>query len=86
MEYRKFNKFDKPVSLFGIGCMRFPMIQTGDGAVVDEEQSIQMIRYGIDHGVNYIDTAYPYHNGESELIVAKALKDGYRDRTNLAQK
>lgn len=86
MEYRKFNKFDKPVSLFGIGCMRFPMIQTGDGAVVDEEQSIQMIRYGIDHGVNYIDTAYPYHNGESELIVAKALKNGYRDRTYLATK
>ncbi len=86
MEYRKFNKFDIPVSLFGIGCMRFPMIQTGDGAVVDEEQSIQMIRYGIDHGVNYIDTAYPYHNGESELIVAKALKNGYRDRTYLATK
>ena len=86
MEYRKFNKFDKPVSLFGIGCMRFPMIQTGDGAVVVEEQSIQMIRYGIDHGVNYIDTAYPYHNGESELIVAKALKNGYRDRTYLATK
>jgi len=86
MEYRKFSKFDKPVSLFGIGCMRFPMIRTDGRSVVDEEQSIQMIRYGIDHGVNYIDTAYPYHNGESELIVGKALKNGYRDRTYLATK
>lgn len=86
MEYRQFKKFEKPVSLFGIGCMRLPMINKGEKNEVDEAEAIRMIRYGIDNGVNYIDTAYPYHDGKSELIVGKALKDGYREKVYLATK
>ncbi len=86
MEYRKFDQFEKPVSLFGIGCMRFPTMKENDRTVVDKAEAIRMVRYGIDHGINYIDTAYPYHSGESEFIVGEALKDGYREKVYLATK
>lgn len=86
MEYRVFSKIEKPVSLFGIGCMRLPVINKGNETVIDEDEAIRMIRYGIDNGVNYIDTAYPYHNGQSEILVGKALADGYREKVFLATK
>jgi predicted aldo/keto reductase-like oxidoreductase len=83
MKYRLNKKTGKDFSLLGFGAMRMPTL---GGGVIDEAQAISMIRYAIDNGVNYVDTAYVYQDGESEKVVGKALKDGYREKVTLATK
>ncbi|MBC7319199.1 aldo/keto reductase, partial [bacterium] len=84
MKYREMGKLGIKVSALGFGAMRLPT--KGSFSDVDEAKSIEMIRYALDYGVNYIDTAYVYHGGQSEVIVGKALRDGYRDKTYIATK
>lgn len=83
MEKRKLEKLGIETSLLGFGCMRFPT--TPDGKI-DEPEAEKMLDKAIASGVNYIDTAYPYHNGESEPFVGKTLKKYDRDSFFLATK
>jgi predicted aldo/keto reductase-like oxidoreductase len=70
------------LSILGFGCMRLPM---ADGRI-DETRGTCQIRQAIDDGVNYIDTAWPYHAGESEPFLGRVLSDGYREKVRLATK
>ncbi|KXA90561.1 hypothetical protein AKJ57_04060 [candidate division MSBL1 archaeon SCGC-AAA259A05] len=87
MQYREFSgSIDWEPAALGFGMMRLPTI--GDeSSNIDEEEAMEMVKYAIDHGVNYIDTAWPYHEGESGKFVGKALDklgDEYRNSVRLA--
>ena len=83
MLMKKFNGLDRENSLIGMGVMRLLEDEKGK---VDTNEAIRLLRYAIDNGINYIDTAYTYHGGMSEKIVGMALKDGYREKVILADK
>jgi len=83
MQYRRMGSLNWKVSALGFGAMRLP---TNKDNHIKEKEAIDMIRYGIDHGINYIDTAFPYHQKQSEPLVGKALKDGYREKVWLTTK
>ena len=82
MLYRKMPKNGDELSILGFGCMRLPMKE----GKIDEARAIRQIRGAIDEGINYVDTAWPYHAGESEILLGRALRDGYRDRVKVATK
>lgn len=79
-----YNEFaNKKLSGLGFGCMRLPLLADGS---IDEPQVFEMVKTAIDSGVNYFDTAYPYHGGMSEVVIGKALKQYPRDSFYLATK
>jgi predicted aldo/keto reductase-like oxidoreductase len=83
MLYRKVPRTGDELSILGFGCMRLPQTKTGG---VDVERAIRQIRYAIDHGVNYLDTAPVYHLGKSEQVLSMALAGGYRAKVRIATK
>ena len=85
MKYRNFGKLGIQGSAFGLGCMRFNGAASGD-SIIDEEKAISLIRRAIDGGVTYMDTAYVYLDRTSEIVLGKALQDGYREKVTIATK
>ena len=91
MQYRTVPKNGDILSALGYGTMRLPLRttesrQSPDPEQVDEARAIRQIRSAIESGVNYLDTGYLYRNGESEVVLGKALAEGYRDRVKIADK
>jgi len=84
MEYQLFQELK--LSTLGFGAMRLPTVGSAPGAAVDEAEAKRIIRYAYEHGVNYFDTAYPYHNGESEIILGRALRQFPRESYYIATK
>ena len=83
MIYRDFQ--DLKLSALGMGCMRLPVIG-GDDARVDEDAAAEMGDYAMANGVNYYDTAWGYHSGNSELVLGRALARHPRDSFYIADK
>lgn len=86
MLYRTMPGTNERVSVLGFGAMRLPQTDPKDPKAIDEETATAMVRRAIDGGVNYVDTAYVYHGGESETWLGKALEGGYREKVFLATK
>jgi hypothetical protein len=86
MQYRQLGHGDQSVSIIGMGCMRLPVID-GDESRIDEARATALLHRAVDLGINYFDTAYPYHQGHSETFLGRALqREGLRKRVLLASK
>ena len=85
MKQRTLGRTGIKTTILGFGAMRLPVKELGKPEIKHDE-AIKIIRQAIDAGVNYVDTAYNYHNYESEIVVGKALKDGYREKVSLVTK
>jgi predicted aldo/keto reductase-like oxidoreductase len=83
VKYNKLGQSDREVSILGLGCMRLPLVPGAESnpnfferlGAIDEEKALEMIDYAIKHGINYFDSAYPYHGGKSEKILGKAIQN-----------
>ena len=71
MVYKKFQ--DLELSALGFGTMRLPLAESGPDALIDEEKTAEMVACALDNGVNYFDTAYGYHDGQSEVVIGKGV-------------
>jgi len=86
MNYRTLGKRNpNQVSILGFGCMRLPTVKGNDGEI-DELEATNQIKYAIDKGLNYLDTAWIYHQGNSEGFLAKLMNGGYREKVYIADK
>ena len=92
MKKKLFGRTGLELSTLGFGCMRLPVLDPKDPASIDEDLAAAMLRKAMEAGVNYVDTAWPYHAsdraapGASEIFVAKVLKGGWREKVYLATK
>jgi len=83
MLYRTMPKSSVPLSILGYGCMRFPEHSLGR---IDEKRALPLLYRAAEEGINYFDTAYPYHMGTSEAFLGKAFEKKYRDKVLMATK
>jgi len=81
MIYRNFK--DEQLSLLGFGLMRLPL---NEDKTIDQEQVAEMVKYAFERGINYFDTAWPYHDGRSEVVIGEILKNYPRESFYLADK
>jgi predicted aldo/keto reductase-like oxidoreductase len=85
MKYRTMGRSGVEVSILGLGCMRLPVVD-GDEGRIDERRAERVLRVAMEKGINYLDTAYPYHKGQSEAFLGRVLRGGLRDKVRLATK
>jgi len=85
MKYRKMGSLNWEVSALGLGCMRLPP-RSINRLRAETKKSVKVICYAIDNGINYLDSAWVYHLGDSEKVLGQALRDGYREKVKIATK
>jgi uncharacterized protein len=91
LQYRSFGSLAFKPSVLGFGAMRLPLKAGGSRGApsagdIDRDAATEMLHAAIDGGVNYVDTAYVYHDGASEAWLGEALAGGYRERVKVATK